>query len=55
MDEQKLEALVTAFLAPLRDVGELLARQIDETNARCAKLELSVATLTKRADRLEQA
>jgi vacuolar-type H+-ATPase subunit D/Vma8 len=45
IDEQAIEKVVEALLAPLRDVGAMLAQEIDKTNKRIDALEQRIPPL----------
>lgn len=46
--------IVDAFLAPVRDIGELLAKEIDNTNARLATIIRAIEAHERRLDALER-
>ena len=52
-EEEAVTKFVEAMMAPLHDVGALLAKALDDTNAEVAELKQHVQGLQRRVAELE--
>ena len=52
--DQAAEKLTEAILLPLREVGTMLAKALDDTRAEVAELQQHVASLHRRVAELEE-